>query len=337
MAHELKLHIYQFQVKSRNPKENGANGAMLFEDFFSKKIGGGDEDLSKKELFRRFKESYYESFHGQFYKSRDGRKSFGPILDSLEFDPANNLFYGFLKGGPTGIVQEVYKNSSLEEEGEPLDKDKVVSLKYFFFIWLPYDANYGIIMLQSYSSVSTGLGGPFFDHLEDFLDGFNLRSRKSIKVPEYIKKEFKKKSVVLGFDLIKNKVSPKKRSEFNPNLAHAEQMKVTLSFSNLSYSVSEFERLFSFRNNVIPLNINLESVGFDDPSEYKVKINYRDTATGKKAHTYVSNHHGIMPSILLDNEIKEEGKEVPKFSRILKKCKKELLILQEELEYLVKD
>jgi hypothetical protein len=67
----------------------------------------------------------------------------------------------------TGIEQEVYKTSSSEERQDTITEDEVTALPYYFKIWMPYDSNVGVVMVQSYTE--TGVVSLVLDKIKHFI------------------------------------------------------------------------------------------------------------------------------------------------------------------------
>jgi hypothetical protein len=301
-----------------------------FKEFFKTKFAAENEDVDKRELFSRFRDAYIQSFNGKFRTSNNNTKSFSPKKEELYVNSFENLIYGFFNGGSTGIEQEIFDSTDAVSIEQPIGARKVVSLKHFGLLYLPYDLNYGIVMLQSYSSINSGIGGPFFEHLEEFLSNYEISIRKEVTVPNYVREHFLKNSVVLGIDVTKPKTSKERRQEFNPAFAKMEKLRVKLSFTGMNFSIGDFFSKVLRPGHKHPIYVDMTELGFNNPSEYTTTVHYKDVSTGKTATAKVTNNTHIFPTITLENSIKELGKEHPDLEKMLSYCKKQIEIIRED-------
>lgn len=324
MSHTLKINIWKLQLNQRFHKDKQLNSTLFGEII---------KQSSNSEPLLGFIDLYVKSFNGELKKNEKQDKSFAPTI-SITANSERNIISGFLEGGITGIEQGVKQNKNINGDSIPVSKDDTVCLDYYFFLWIPPDVNYAYLMLHSYSEINNGISGPFFEHFSEFLKKLNYTiSAKQQIVPRPIQEEFLKNCIIVSMDLIKNKTNQHDRTGFNPTLSGAENMKIRIKVSGLKYGINEF------RSNLIkdekgnPFVIDLSKIGFTDPSDYIMELEYKDTVTNKKTKAKLADVLNIKPTIVLPEDIKQIGTEKPDKEKIFIYCKSLLKQLQIEDGY----
>tara|TARA_R110002012_G_scaffold114079_1_gene260221 strand:- start:20268 stop:20546 length:279 start_codon:yes stop_codon:yes gene_type:complete len=89
MAHNLKLGIYQFNLRYQSKRKS-----LKIEEAFEHVIRN---ESDKKKKYEKIVKAYIKSFKGQFTKIQDKTKSIIPL--DLHFHSGENIIYGSLKGG----------------------------------------------------------------------------------------------------------------------------------------------------------------------------------------------------------------------------------------------
>lgn len=104
-------------------------------------------------------------------------------------------------------------------------------------------------------------------------------------------------------------------------------LKVEIKVSGFNVSVDEF---WKNMNTAEPLGADLSEFEMDDKDNFDVIATYKDF-TGKQSQAKLSRNLDILPTIILDDDLKEDGKEYPSYSKmqahttaILKEVKKEI-------------
>jgi hypothetical protein len=325
MAHDLKLNIWKILL-SPSFKRN----EVLNSDLFGRLIN----ESTKTEPFDAFLEKYVQSFDGKFKKSEKGDKSFAPSSNLIILSN-RNIIHGFIEGGITGINQTVKPNSDVNATGQKISPNDVVEVEHYFLLWIPPETNYAYVMLQSYSDINKGISVPFFEHFQHvFLKsvGYTIRAKQS-KVPESIQKVFREKSIIIGMDIIKARTSPSQRQLFNPAFQESTTMRFTLKIAGLKMSLEKFMSDIKRDKNGNPFFVNLSQIGLDNPEDYIAKVHYRDPETGKETPALLSNINNIVPAIILPDDIKQNGSEIPDISKIFRYCRGLLKQLQIEDGY----
>ncbi|SFF19355.1 hypothetical protein [Sunxiuqinia elliptica] len=332
MAHTLKLHIWKVLLKPSMTKQKDVPNEMLLNRI--KAINGTESG----DPYIAFAKGYIESFNGRFAKNRKRTKSFAPIVEKIYTKSNQNLIYGFLQGGPTGIEQYIKPNSDYKRDSTDVGVDDVVNLDYYFHFWIPADTNYAYIMLQSYSEVNRGIAGPFFEHLHEFLGKYGYIMRgKEPKVPKPIKEMFMEESVIIGMDIIKDRTSPADRKRFNQALHESEKAKFKLSVSGISMPFSWFQKHFKMSKRGNPFFIDLSELGITDPNDYIANVRYRDPITNTSTQAKLSDLLNIRPTIVLPESVKKKGSEYPDLDKVFVFCNQQLQMLLLEEKYATVD
>ena len=217
MGHTLKLDIYYFELKEiLDTRENIVRGGEKrkyyktkdkitnFGDFFSR-IYAGEK---RENYLKLFLQEFISSFNNAFSSNKSNTQAIS-ITDNLykSISLNNNVLSGEFIGGQTGIDVDIYKTNNATTKKDTLDKDSVASLSYYYKIWLPFDSNTGIIMIQSYTlSACTTL---FKEKLESLFEkkGYQLSLFK------FIPKNFIKKYQRNGY-IYKIQILTKRKTAF---------------------------------------------------------------------------------------------------------------------------
>jgi len=306
MAHTLKLSIYCFSIRKGRTKE-----FVGFKEFFNNHFIEGEEkkyEVPKEILYKRFADSYFETFGDQFIKNIDETKAIG--INTYNTMPKLNIIDGMVNGGITGIDQDIFDSSNAKAAESTIDKSKVTSLPYYFKIWMPYDSQVGVIMVQSYTE--TGVTSLFVDKFKQFFKTKEYIFDFERHVPKEFKEKFAKKSVVKEIALYKTKLSAKAREELNSLFADFEGLKVKISISGFKLDVDSFkEGLQDGRF----IHSDLAAFEITDENEYETIATYEDVS-GRESQAKVSKNLDIFPTIILNNDLKETGKEYPNYKKI---------------------
>ena len=176
MPHNLKLTIHQIGLRYKS-KRNFLPFQQAFEHIIKR-------EMDKDSIYTEFVKLYIESFNGAFKDNIEKTKSIIP--ENVGHKSIKNIITGTIKGGITGIEQEVYEKSKPQEVIAKIDREKITSLPHFFLLWTPVDLDTGILIMQSYSSGS--VYSPFIENLQLFFRDYELTFTSHPFVPEKFKK-----------------------------------------------------------------------------------------------------------------------------------------------------
>lgn len=325
MAHTLKLDIYCFSIKRlKKPKATHAT----FGDFFSDVFCEEDEDpvlVGNKEFQRRFIEGFLNEFKDEFVLNEDETK--GLASQDFHLFPKKNKIDGFIKGGQTGIDQDIYDRGHASKAEEKIPKSKITALPYYFKLWMPNDGTVGVLMMQSYTN--NGVNGLFIKQLKKFVNNKEYSFVKFKHVPEEYKEKFKKKSKIHEVTFIKQKLGHDSRESLNAAFTEHEGLKVTLKFGNINESPASFLSKF---NKSKYLNADLSALEMVDEDDYETVVAYKDEF-GHRSSARVSKNIDILPTYFLPDELKQDGFEFPEYEKIRKHTDMILKKVKEEIEY----
>ena len=317
MAHNLKLNIWSIRFEEKIGNEYSVidikNLLSIFLD---------NPELDKKEIFKNFVTKYIASFNDQFVNDEDETKAF--TYEDIKFDSGKNIIYGRIKGGLTGIEQDVYVRDSKEPTNKKIHKDEVSTLPYHFFIWLPYDSNMGYLMTQSYTSIS--INNVFLEHFAAFFKSKKIRINKSPQVSKRRLEEFYNSSYVYKISLVKKKLPRSARKKFNQVLLEEENVNMMLSFTGFKFQAQEFFSKWT------KIKTNLKDLAIENEDDYDITVYYENDAD-KKASANMANPKLILPSIFIPDNVKEIGSDNPHFERTISFCASELEEIKIDIQY----
>lgn len=321
MAHNLKLNIWSICFEEKIDSEYiEIDIKTLLSRFLL--ISKTNSTPEKKEYFQTFVTDYIESFNDQFINDRDETKAF--TYDDIKFDSNKNIIYGKIKGGITGIEQDVYTRSSKKPTKKKIHKDEVSTLPYHFFIWLPYDSNRAYLMTQSYTSIS--INQVFLEHFATLFKSKKIRVTKAPSVSKKRLEEFYNNAYVYKISLFKRKLPREARNKFNEVFLEEENINMSLNFSGFRFKANEF------LNKWTKIKTNLKDLAIQNEDDYDLTV-YYENDDKKKASADLINPKLIMPSIFIPDSVKENGSDNPNFDRIISFCENELEEIKNDIQY----
>ena len=181
-GYTLTLNVYTLYIKKKlhNPEEK------TFKDVLVDITGETD----KQKIFDAFKEKFIDSFNNQFALNTEGTKAIA--IKSVGIIPSQNVVDGIVLGGLTGIEQEVYKTTSSKDKQKIIANDEVASLPYYFKLWMPFDSDIALLMIQSYTEA--GVVSLLGLKIEQFFKKYKYSLASTKCIPSKYKDEFIKNS-----------------------------------------------------------------------------------------------------------------------------------------------
>lgn len=339
---ELKLSIYDFHIRRTNKivinepiggkkkKKDTYSNEILFEEFFNEnfKTTINSESINKDELFSSFAIKYNQSFNGDFKKNDTGTRAFLPL--EIKKASPRNLVYGMVEGGITGIDRSIKASKKpIATRKTKLSKDDVATLPFYFLLWMPFDSNNGILMIQSYTDET--ILGVFKQHIIDFFESLNINFSYKAFVPKKYQDEFYENSKITQIVYKKGKLNSSTRSKFNPIFYDTEDMSFELKVSKLSLSPSSFFDNYKMKDGKY-IGADLSDLEMNENNAYDTTVFYEDSKK-RKAHIKLNKSVGIYPTIFLDNSLKIENEDYPDFEKIHEFCSGLLKEIQIEINY----
>lgn len=323
MAYTLKLTIYCISLRKKRKKE-----FSIFKEFFKDALSSTEEQFNKEILFSRFINKFVQSFNDKFVLNYDRTR--GIAINTINAISSSNLIDGMVIGGLTGVEQDVYDASKSTEKEDTIERDKVTALPYYFKLWMPFDSSLGILMIQSYTEA--GVTSLLSNKIKSFFGQFDYTIDLEKFVPKEYKEKFRKKSHVEKLTLFKNRLSEDARSSLNKLFTDCEGLKIQIEVTGFKIDVDDF---WDNVNKNDAIHADLSDFEMEDDN-YDVIATYKDPE-GRQSQARLSKNLDILPTIILDDTLKEDGKEYPNYEKIREHTNTILQKVKIENEYTPKN
>ncbi|MBQ2886535.1 MAG: hypothetical protein IJE43_22675 [Alphaproteobacteria bacterium] len=337
MGYTLKLDIYYFSLKKikeeRQQKINNKvkisyiteeNECTFGEFIYSLPF----EQINQGNYTEILLKDFIKGFNSSFKKNKENTQAISTTDEHFKgFSSKNYTLWGIFKGGPTGINQEIYESDNAIEPTSTIDNSKVSTLYYFYKLWLPYDSNIGILMVQSYTSI--GCTSLFKKQLEQY---FIQKGHKITNWSKCIPNEYIKKYLLDGYineiQVIHAKKDKSRPLEpiFSP-LTYAQRKEI---FNNFNIPFTNLIKLHNYKS-VLKSQIKAISTDYNEHEDV-VKIFYKDSK-GHNAHSNLADIENILPTITLDESLKDENTQQPKWNELHTFTNELLESIKEQISY----
>ncbi|GAB3221279.1 hypothetical protein GCM10027454_13590 [Algoriphagus aestuariicola] len=325
-GHTLKLNSYSIILRRYNEKRE-KKSEVTFSEFFESFRESTDKKVTQNTLFNRFYKFYLESFNSEFVKDKDGTKAYTPG-DTIEKNTANFIIDGIFEGGLTGIEQSV-QDQKRKKLKSKISKDDVAALPFYFLFWLPSDVNYGIIMIQSYGNST--INSLVKDHLKKVFKKKGFTFDEQMCISNKDREEFLEHSVVHELSFLSTFESKNTGGEFSAYLGKAESFQVEVRIKNLHENTNKYFKGIKDIKKGLTDFIKLSIDGAKKIKESDPKAFYK--GDNSRSHAVITDHKNFIPSLVLGEELKENGKQTPDLDSMRIYCKNYLKILQKENNY----
>ena len=299
----VKLEVYTIALKPVVGYENNS-----FEDLILNTPGV----IPENNLFTEFYQLFVNHIDLGYTEVRSKAFTLSTDVNDYNHDPANEIIWGVLKGGPKGSGKSKALLNNREEE-EDLGGN-VINDKYFFYLYFPLDSNFGYLFFQIYGAES--IRKEFIQHIRDLfkIGGKYNKPEPSAILPNSIRDEFKNNSKVVGLSYITRTLS--------------SSLTQDPEFSNLC---REYNIEISFKpkgdHNISPQRINLlnrviSSLNFNNfPLSRSIsrKVSLQNL-TSKKTSTFELDTNDVMPRIYLQGKIPIDVNGTPDFPSLKLFC-----------------
>jgi hypothetical protein len=275
-------------------------------------------------------QDFINGFNSTFKSNQNQTQAISITTDLYHgFNSSDYTIWGVFKGGSTGIDYEVYEKDDAKNPTSTIDKSNVTSLLYFYKIWLPIDSNKGVLMIQSYTNI--GCVSLFKCQLENYFISKNYRIYWVKCIPDKCIQNFLTNSNLYEIQVVHSK---KENSEsfdpiFTPFKA-AKQMSVFKNFRIPLLSIlnkDNSEDMIRNEIRAIDLNYNEEDI---------IRLCYTDQ-NGNKASTKLAEIENIIPTIILDDKLKDTDTQLPKWKDLHEFTKEILEEIKIKIGYTPKD
>lgn len=320
MGYTLKLSVYTVPLRKKRQQDLTTFGDFLREQF-SDQTG---VTTPRPSLFSNFKNALLDSFSDEFQINNERTK--GIALKEINSIDTLSMVDGFIIGGLTGVEQDIYDSSNSSTAEDVIRQSKVTALPYYFKLWMPFDSPLGVLMIQGYTEI--GVSSLFLNQLKSFFGIYDYMFINERFVPEEYKRRFKRGSQVQQLTLLKNELNQEARRSLSSMFVNSEGLKIEVKISGFKISIGEFLENVETQN---ILNADLSDLGITSDNS-DIIATYKDEA-GLQSQARLSKNFDILPTIILDNTLKENGKEYPNYERIRQHTNTILNEIKRELEY----
>ncbi len=337
MAYQLKLNIYNFSLyhitETIQRRQRGRvvtiyrheSEATPFGDFGRSINAQVNRDNYLTVVFQALR----NHFSNRFLLNADGTRAVS-ITDNPRPFGTSYKIDGLFKGGETGIGRNVYHQGDAQQHTMTITRTDVPAVQYYYKLWMPYDAEDGILMIQSYTDM--GCTAAFRDQIEEFFISCGYKPSWNGMIPSGIMEEYLNRSFIRSIK-VSYDVVPREDATgvfTSMRLARKESW-----LHNLSISFQDLMQTRDYRQQLERKLI--EYVDFN-PERDSARVFYTDE-NGRKANASINEIENILPNIVLPNDLKRVGTEEPDLNSIsdytdgiLERIKQEIGYSATELE-----
>lgn len=317
MAYTLRLDIYYFHFKKitdviqRKRRGGGISTGYRTEseltnfcDFVSSLVLQKEE---KSDYMKVLIRDFVNGFNSSFAINEENTRAIS-LLSDYKVNSRNYTTWGTFRGGETGIARDIYKTNDSTNSTTKIQEDNVSTLQFYYKIWIPYDSNVGILMLQSYTTL--GCTALFKKQFENYIIGRGYKIFWSKCIPDEYIKEFFKKGYI-------NKICITHQHKntdtfFGGTFGPVNFAKKETVLSKLQIPLAE---LFSCNNYQKLLKADIRSVDLNYDEEKDTVVLFYDLE-GKSAHSSLTKIEDILPVITLDDNLKDTATQLPKWEEL---------------------
>ena len=323
----LQLSIYQFVLKEKG-KSKGSEYPQLGDFYRSNFVREEDlaENVTRKKIYQNFIEDFINIFGNEFILNKNETKGIG--LHKVHPYPSSYIIDGIIKGGPTGIEQEIFDKENMQTPEGILEEDKLTTLPYYFKLWSPYDNKTGVLMIQSYTDY--GVNTLIIDHVKAVFKKYSTSLVYERFIPNDIKEKYINGSSVYKIAFLKNSLPRSSRERFNPIFTDYEGLKIKVEITGFNDDPEKFINGLFKPEHII--GANLKDIGIEEEENYETVVYYKDEF-GHKAHASAEKHIEISPTIYLPDSLKTYGKDYADYEKVRKYCDGILDKVKKEISY----
>ena len=242
-------------------------------------------------------------FDNCFFLFSDGTKAV-----SITQDPQPRPFGtsykidGMFKGGETGLDMNVYQQGNATNSIKTIARTDVPAVHYYYKLWIPYDGEDGIMMIQSYTD--RGCTATFREQIEGFFISQGYKPSWNTMIPTGIMEEYLNRSFINGIRVTYN---VEQRNDYQGVFTSMRMAKKEGWLRNLSISFRELLQLDDYQQQ---LEDQLMTCIDYNPERDNARVFYTDE-NGHKANASIREIEEILPSIILPDALKRQGTEEP--------------------------
>lgn len=309
MAYTLKLNIFRFKlykIINSFPRQMKGKVAMFYEtetnaivfgDFIKSIEPKAQRDDYMKFLFGKM----LVHFDNKFRKTEDGNKAVAVTeQEYVGYGSKEYTVWGMFKGGETDIERKVYNRDNATKDVKLIEKGDVPSVNYFYKLWMPYDGEDGVLMIQSYTDM--GCVASFKNQIEELFISLGCRPVWNRMIPKGFIEKYLKSSFIHQIRIEYKQVKGVGEGVF----ASMKSVQKNTVLSKLSIHLKD---LFKMKDYGAELSKQLASIVEFNPQNDKVLVFYKDE-NGKEAHATMGNLEAAMPTIILPDYLKNRNSDM---------------------------
>ena len=310
MAYTLKLNIYNFSLYRIIGEERRTmrdvervkyqleDDAVLFPDF----VRSWEPTIDRNSFLHVMFQAMVSFFDSRFKVNVEGTKAVS-ITSDLQPRIASLCYTidGLFKGGDTGIGKTVYNQQNATQPGNRIERTDVPANNYFYKLWMPYDSEDSILMVQSYTDM--GCTATFRDQLEAFFISKGFKPKWNGMIPSGFIDQYLNRSFINEIKI----VYQTEEREADGIFSSMRQVKKESWLKNLSIPLNGLFQLDDYKEQLQEQII--ETVDYD-PEHDLAKVFYKDE-NGKKASATINDLENIFPNIILPDELKNVETDEP--------------------------
>lgn len=312
MAYNLKLNIYSFslyRITDTIQRQQRGRTVIMYrhEDDatpFCEFARSLDANVNRDIYLTTVFQALLNYFNNRFLLNTDGTKAV-----SITNDPQPRPFGtsykidGMFKGGETGIGRNVYQQGNASNSTKIIARTDVPAVYYYYKLWIPYDAEDGILMIQSYTDM--GCTATFREQIEGFFISCGFKPSWNTMIPTGIMEEYLNRSFINGIRVTYN---VDQRNDAQGVFSSMRMAKKESWLRNMAISFRELLQIDNYQQELE--NQIMTFIDDYDPDRDSARVFYKDS-NGHKANASIREIEEILPSIILSDGLKRPGTEEP--------------------------
>ena len=235
----------------------------------------------------------------------------------------NYTIDGMFKGGDTGIGKTIYAQQDATFPGTRINRTDVPVNNYYYKLWMPFDGEDGILMIQSYTDM--GCTATFRDQIEDFFISKGYKPKWNSMIPSGYIDQYLRRSFINEIKI----VYQTEAREADGIFCSMRQAKKESWLKNLHIPLGGLMQLDNYQDRLQEQIV--ETVDYN-PEHDLAKVFYEDE-NGKKASATINDLESVFPNIILPDDLKDAETEEPILDAIAQYTDGLLEQIKTEIDY----
>lgn len=184
-------------------------------------------------------------------------------------------------------------------------------------------------MIQSYGSST--INSLVKEHLKKVFKTKGFTFDEQMCISNRDREDFLEHSIVQELSYLSTYESKDTGGEFSAHVGNAKTIQVEVRIKNINQNTNKYFKGLKDLKNGINDFVKLKVKGANKTYESEPKAYYK--GDNSRSHAVVSDYKNFIPSLVLDESLKEPGKQTPDLVSIRRYCKNYLKTLQSENNY----